>query len=389
MSKSKTMTSMLNQFWRWMMEPEVWRFVCFVSSIVGMFCYALSSSFNHLFGNWNLWKIILYTVLSFFICVAILFANKWQNSNASLPLKAHLVFCVFAITTVYAFFFDKINGKPDGYSLVSSAAFAIMSLGLSKQSCFGFEVDLLLFFCGCLTAQLMKINLFLALAGLSFSYPLVILRFYLRAPAYESVQNDQVSEAIIQIPAEYSNELINTAEYYHAIQVDDFQVNSDSDGQPEIGEHGLYQQDSLALVNQINSPSQQDNIRESDRNKLDHYKKVARQNLTWLEDFLMNKLRITVADGFLTQRPGLLFRVLKSENHIWISAKDNSRKNLLSLINLPIPRSPAGGIRHRGSKLRRQKLKEMLDGAENNDVDQDNNQKRLLEYHNYLYHNSI
>jgi hypothetical protein len=54
-----------------------------------------------------------------------------------------------------------------------------MSLCLSKQTHFGFEVDLLYFFCGCLTLQLMKIKLFLVIVGVSFSYSLIILRLYL------------------------------------------------------------------------------------------------------------------------------------------------------------------------------------------------------------------
>ncbi|RHN56670.1 hypothetical protein MtrunA17_Chr5g0431951 [Medicago truncatula] len=124
--------NMVKQIVRWLKQPKVWRFVSFTSSFIGFLCYALSSSFNHLFGNWNLLKIFLYTVFSFIICLAIFFANKWQNSP-SLRLRAHLVFSIFTITTVYSFFFDKANGKPDVYSLVSGAAFAIMSLGLSKQ----------------------------------------------------------------------------------------------------------------------------------------------------------------------------------------------------------------------------------------------------------------
>ncbi|PNX78254.1 exocyst complex component [Trifolium pratense] len=51
------MTSMLNKIVRFVMQPKICRFVCFVSSIVGLLCYALSSSFNHLFGNWNFLKL--------------------------------------------------------------------------------------------------------------------------------------------------------------------------------------------------------------------------------------------------------------------------------------------------------------------------------------------
>nr|AFK45993.1 unknown [Medicago truncatula] len=227
---------MVSEIVRWVRQPKIWRFVGFVSAVAGLLCYALSSSFNHLFGNWNLLKIILYTFFSFIICLAILFANKWQNSP-SLRMRAHLVFSVFTITTVYSYFFDKVNGKPDVYSLVSGAAFAIMSLGLSKQSHFGFEVDLLYFFCGYLTLQFMKIKLFLVIAGAIFSYPLIILRFYLH------------------VPTEYSEELTNTADY-HVVQIDGSQVNFDSLVAPDFDAFP----DSLTLVSQINSPSQQVNI---------------------------------------------------------------------------------------------------------------------------------
>lgn len=194
---------MLNQIVRWVTQPMIWRFVCFVSSVVGLLCYALSSSFNHLFGNWSFFKVLLYSVFSFIFCLAILFADKWQNSNTSLPLKAHLVFSVFIITTVYSFFFDKANGKPDLYSLISGAAFAIMSLSLSKQTHFGFEVDLLYFFCGYLTLQLMKIKLVLVIVGASFSYSLIIFRYYLGKPresgGHHGLQIQDQTPIVIQV----------------------------------------------------------------------------------------------------------------------------------------------------------------------------------------------
>ncbi|RDX76285.1 Exocyst complex component EXO70B1, partial [Mucuna pruriens] len=156
--------------------PKVWSFVCFISSIVGLLCYALSSPFNNLFGNWSWWKILLYIVFSIIISLAVLFAKALQHSTSPW-LEAHMAFFILTITTVYSFFFDKeVKGKPDAYSLISFAAFAIMSLGLSKLSHFGFEVDLLYFFSGLLTLQLMKIKLWLVIVGVSFSYSLIILR---------------------------------------------------------------------------------------------------------------------------------------------------------------------------------------------------------------------
>ncbi|MCI33188.1 exocyst complex component EXO70B1-like [Trifolium medium] len=56
-----------------------------------------------------------------------------------------------------------------------------MSLCLSKLSNFGFEVDLVYFFCGHLTLQFMKIKMVLIVPGAFFSYSLVMLHFYLDA----------------------------------------------------------------------------------------------------------------------------------------------------------------------------------------------------------------
>ncbi|KAI5435030.1 exocyst complex component EXO70B1 [Lathyrus oleraceus] len=170
------MMHILTQIWRLVLQPKVWRFVGFASAVVGLLCYALSSSFNHLFGNWNLFKIILYTLFSFIISLLILYANIWKSST-SLRFKAHTAFLVLTITSVYSFFFDKVvNGKPGAYSLISCASFAIMSLRLSRQTLCGVEIDLLYFFLGCLIVQLKKISLQLLILGAGFSYSLITLR---------------------------------------------------------------------------------------------------------------------------------------------------------------------------------------------------------------------
>jgi len=167
---------MLVQIQRWLMHTKVWRFVGCVSAVVGLVCYAVSSSFNHLFGNWTLWKIVLYTVFSFIICFIILYARTWQHSTSH-RFKAHSAFLVLTITSIYSFFSDKImNGKPDAYSLISCAAFSMMLLSLSRQIQCGFEVDLMYFYLGCLIVQIMKINLPLAIVGVLYSYCLIILR---------------------------------------------------------------------------------------------------------------------------------------------------------------------------------------------------------------------
>jgi hypothetical protein len=158
------------------MQPKVWRFVGFASSIVGLLCYALSSSFNYLFGDWNLLKIFLYSVFSFILSLVVLFAKIWQHST-SLRFKAHAAFLVLTITSLYSFFFDKVvNGKPDSYSLSSCAAFSIMLPSVSRQTQCGFEIDLMYFFVGSLIVQLMKIKLELCILGVGFSYLIIILR---------------------------------------------------------------------------------------------------------------------------------------------------------------------------------------------------------------------
>ncbi|XP_047154852.1 exocyst complex component EXO70B1-like [Vigna umbellata] len=190
---------MLNQILRWLKRPKVLRLVCLASSVVGLLCYALSSSFKYLLGNWSWWKMLIYIVFSFIICLAVLFTPA-RSSSTSLRLEAHLAFLVLIITSVYSFFFDNVvKGKPDAYSLISCAAFATMSLGLSNLTQFGFQIDLLYFFCGGLTVQLMKIKLWLVTVGGGFTYSLLQLRHY---PSYTQGENLQLlnqNHVIIQV----------------------------------------------------------------------------------------------------------------------------------------------------------------------------------------------
>ncbi|XP_058721400.1 uncharacterized protein LOC131593155 [Vicia villosa] len=166
----------LIQTWRWLVRPKVWRFVGFASAVVGLVCYALSSSFNYLFGKWNPLKIVLYSVFGLIISLMIFCAELLPRST-SLRFKAHTAFSALAFTSAYSFFFDKVvKGTPDLYSLFSCAAFAVMSLSLSTQTQFGFEIDLLYFFLGCLIVQLMKIKWQLFVVGAAFSYGLIITR---------------------------------------------------------------------------------------------------------------------------------------------------------------------------------------------------------------------
>ncbi|KAK7276048.1 hypothetical protein RIF29_17179 [Crotalaria pallida] len=196
---------------RCLMQPKVYRFVGFVSAVVGLLCYALSSSFNHLFGHWNFFKIFLYFIFSFIICFMTLFAKLWQFSTSVL-FKAHVSVLVLIATSVYSFFYDKaVNGKPDTYILASCVAFAVMSLSLSIQTHLGCEVDFQNFFSGCLIILLMKINWLLFIGGAIFSYSLLILRSSLLESEFSEHRSQDRSQdqVVIQVDSQEAN--INSA----------------------------------------------------------------------------------------------------------------------------------------------------------------------------------
>ncbi|KAK7276045.1 hypothetical protein RIF29_17176 [Crotalaria pallida] len=207
------------------MQPEVCRFVGFVSAVVGLLCYALSSSFNHLFGHWNFLKIFIYSCFSFIIIFMTMFAKVWKFSTSSTLFKTRMAVLVLLATTVYSYFYDKaVNQKPDAYIVISCAAFAFMSLSLSKQSQCGCEVDLLNFFLGCLTLLLMKINLWLFFVGAGFSYSLIILRSSLDATPQSGFSTDYIA---IQVDSQE----VNTNS---VIQVDSKHINTDSANQMNL-----------------------------------------------------------------------------------------------------------------------------------------------------------
>ncbi|XP_045832143.1 uncharacterized protein LOC123923499 [Trifolium pratense] len=160
-----------------LIQKKLWRILGFFSSIIGLISYAISSSFNQLFGNWNFIKIIIYTVVSFSITSMMLFLEKWKLSRRFL-LKAHLGVLVLLLASFYSFVSDykTLNQKPDLLSLISCSSFALMCFCLSRQIDLGFESDLLNFFLGMLTIHLMKINLMLSIIAAIFCYSLMVLR---------------------------------------------------------------------------------------------------------------------------------------------------------------------------------------------------------------------
>lgn len=153
-----------------------WRLVGLMSIVVGLLCYALSPSFNRLYGRWKPFKFFLYGSLSLAIFSTILFARKTSISTQHVKLKTFTSFAVLLIISVYSFFYDKaVNGKPEILSVVSNAAFALVSLSLHKLINFGFEFGVFTYFLGCFTVQLFTINWMLILIAIFFGCPLFFM----------------------------------------------------------------------------------------------------------------------------------------------------------------------------------------------------------------------
>ncbi|MED6188342.1 hypothetical protein PIB30_085035 [Stylosanthes scabra] len=186
-----------NQVKNFLIQKKLWRLVGFLSTPIALLCFALSSSFKQVFGEWNLLKILIYVTLSSIICTIMLLAHKFHVSRSRL-LKAQVSFLGFMLTSCSSFLYgQKVNGKPDMFSLVSSVAFALMSLSLSRQIDFGFEVDLFNFFLGYFLVQLMTIHIALASLGASFCYLLMFLRSYLDTK--QPAKGSNVSHSVAQI----------------------------------------------------------------------------------------------------------------------------------------------------------------------------------------------
>lgn len=159
-----------------LLHLKLWRLLGLFSSFVGFLSYAVSSTFHQLFGQWSSLKLIIYCVVSLSITSLFLFSQKLRLSRSML-IKIHLGFLFLILTTFYSFFYDKsIKGKPDLFSFISCASFALMSLSLSKFTNLGFEGDLLNFFLGCLIVQLMKLHLVLGFIAAIFCYFIIVLR---------------------------------------------------------------------------------------------------------------------------------------------------------------------------------------------------------------------
>lgn len=67
-------------------------------------------------------------------------------------------------------------GKPEILSVVSNAAFALMSLSLSNLFKLGFEIGIFSYFLGCFAIQLWTINKNLILVSIIFGCPLFVMQ---------------------------------------------------------------------------------------------------------------------------------------------------------------------------------------------------------------------
>ncbi|KAG2391526.1 Exocyst complex component [Vigna angularis] len=117
-----------------------------------------------------------------------------------------------------------------------------MSLGLSNLTQFGFQIDLLYFFCGGLTVQLMKIKLWLVTVGGGFSYSLLQLRYYPSDTDGENLRLEDHNQIIIQVN---DSESVSSTSHEEAnADVDSTQGTSPEDGDLRFQDHLLTQSNS-------------------------------------------------------------------------------------------------------------------------------------------------
>jgi len=154
-----------------------WRVVGLMSSVVGLLCYALSPSFNRLIGKWNPFKVFLYVVSSLFIFTTVLFAKQSSLSTKHAQLiKTCAIFAVLMIISVYSFVYDRaVNGKPDILSVVSNAAFALVSLSLHRLFKLKSEMGIFSYFLCCFTVQLLTINWMLIFVAIIYGGLLFVM----------------------------------------------------------------------------------------------------------------------------------------------------------------------------------------------------------------------
>lgn len=104
-------------------------------------------------------------------------SHQFPLSTRYVQLKTCTLFAVLMIISVYSFFYDRaLNGKPDILSVVSNAAFSMVSLSLHKLTNFGFEICGFSYFLGCFTIQLLTINWILIFVAIIYGCLLFVIR---------------------------------------------------------------------------------------------------------------------------------------------------------------------------------------------------------------------
>ncbi|KAK7407491.1 hypothetical protein VNO78_09444 [Psophocarpus tetragonolobus] len=224
-----------------LIHPLVWRVTGFVSSIVGFSCYALSPSFEDMFGQWNLLKITVYCVVSSAFCIFMLFVKRCSGGQRrGLLLKTQLGFVVVTLTSLWSVFENKseegtvANGHRKMMNLSSTGAFALMALSLSRQLQLGFEVGMTNFLVGCLLVTLMKMSLKLAPVAALLCYLLVNVRFIsdwlLEKGTHNVADEANNNESVVQdadvVDLEANSQVL--AHHTDEANIVDLEANSDS-----------------------------------------------------------------------------------------------------------------------------------------------------------------
>lgn len=245
-----------NIFSNIVIHPNVWRFLGFGSSVVGFSCYALSPSFHHLFGHWNLLKIILYSLLALIFSLLMLFVNNLLLIfSRGFLMKTHVGFLALVLTSLYAFY-DDDRSKQGGHdveikgsynsilSLVSFGAFALMSMSLSRQIQPDFDLGMSNFFLGCFIVAIMKMNIKIALAVAALFHLLITIRSCVFS-FLESSSNDvgDTENTVIEVIASQSEEeaemMMIVSESHNempSLDNDGHQISDTSDDENENGD---------------------------------------------------------------------------------------------------------------------------------------------------------
>ncbi|KAI4357542.1 hypothetical protein L6164_001482 [Bauhinia variegata] len=200
-------------------HPLFWRFLGFGSSIVGFICYALSPTFKYMFGEWNWWKIVIYSVVSSVFACFMLYV-KGLDLKKSFIVKANVCFLVFLATCAYSFYQDKGEGGKNEsdygrmLSLFSFGGFALMSLSLSRQTNIGFDMGMSNFFLASFFVCAMKLNLKVAMGVALICYLVVYIRSY--SDSMLEMQGSDTAHLILEMDGLSQNQTGSIVENFHS-----------------------------------------------------------------------------------------------------------------------------------------------------------------------------